>query len=215
MIACTSPARTSRSTPLRMALSSSSSLTCRLLIFSILIPPPSPPSAAPQVNAGAAPVHPGWPAARCASGGSRAARRCTRPADHDQAGPAAATTHQAVANATADERATASSTEARTSRASPDRMRSVRSRICPGATVVRGLSSPADPGTAGGRRRRRRGGERLKDSASHPTLPSRLIATSFCASMANSIGSACSTSRQKPLTTSATASSSSMPRWRQ
>ena len=49
----------------------------------------------------------------------------------------------------------------------------------------------------------------------HPTDPSNEIATRLCASMANSIGRACSTSRQKPLTTRATASSSSMPRDRQ
>ena len=48
-----------------------------------------------------------------------------------------------------------------------------------------------------------------------PTLPSREMATRLCASIANSIGSACSTSRQKPLTTSATASSSPTPRARQ
>ena len=41
----------------------------------------------------------------------------------------------------------------------------------------------------------------------HPTLPSRLIPSSFCASTANSIGSCCSTSFAKPLTISATASS--------
>src|SRR5262249_28117800 len=46
----------------------------------------------------------------------------------------------------------------------------------------------------------------------HPTLPSRLIEISFCASTANSIGSCCSTSLTKPLTTSATASSSDRPR---
>src|SRR5262245_50233450 len=45
-----------------------------------------------------------------------------------------------------------------------------------------------------------------------PTDPSRLIEISFCASTANSIGSCCSTSRTKPLTTSATASSSESPR---
>ena len=45
-----------------------------------------------------------------------------------------------------------------------------------------------------------------------PTLPSSEIATSFCASTANSIGSSCSTSLQKPLTMSAVASSSSRPR---
>src|SRR3569623_854676 len=46
----------------------------------------------------------------------------------------------------------------------------------------------------------------------HPTLPSRLIATSFWASTANSIGSCCSTSRTKPLTSRATASSWLSPR---
>ena len=45
-----------------------------------------------------------------------------------------------------------------------------------------------------------------------PTLPSREMPTSFWASTANSMGSCCSTSRQKPLTTRATASSSGMPR---
>jgi len=49
----------------------------------------------------------------------------------------------------------------------------------------------------------------------YPTEPSSEIPTSFWASTANSIGSCCSTSRQKPLTTRATASSSPMPRWRQ
>ena len=48
-----------------------------------------------------------------------------------------------------------------------------------------------------------------------PTEPSSEIATSCCASMANSIGSSCSTSLQKPFTTSATASSSPIPRERQ
>jgi len=48
-----------------------------------------------------------------------------------------------------------------------------------------------------------------------PTEPSSEIATNACASMANSIGSACSTSLANPLTISATASSSSMPRDRQ
>ena len=51
-------------------------------------------------------------------------------------------------------------------------------------------------------------------SAHHPTLPSRLTSSSFCASTANSIGSFCSTSRTKPLTSSATASSSGTPRAR-
>ena len=52
-------------------------------------------------------------------------------------------------------------------------------------------------------------------SLGHPTLPSRLIEISFCASTANSIGSCWSTSLTKPLTTSATASSADMPRCRQ
>ena len=46
----------------------------------------------------------------------------------------------------------------------------------------------------------------------HPTLPSRLIPSSFCASTANSIGSCCSTSLAKPLTIRATASSCDNPR---
>jgi len=46
----------------------------------------------------------------------------------------------------------------------------------------------------------------------HPTLPSRLIPSSFCASTANSMGSCFSTSRAKPLTISATALSASRPR---
>ena len=46
----------------------------------------------------------------------------------------------------------------------------------------------------------------------HPTLPSRLTATSFCASTANSMGSSCRTSRTKPLTSSATLSSVERPR---
>src|SRR5579871_2332549 len=49
----------------------------------------------------------------------------------------------------------------------------------------------------------------------HPTLPSSETPTSFWASTANSIGRCCSTSRQKPLTISATASSADRPRWRQ
>src|SRR5581483_10211447 len=47
----------------------------------------------------------------------------------------------------------------------------------------------------------------LLDVVAHPTLPSRLIEMSFCASTANSIGNCCSTSLTKPLTTSAVASS--------
>src|SRR5215211_5982885 len=49
----------------------------------------------------------------------------------------------------------------------------------------------------------------------HPTLPSRLTEISFCASTANSIGSCCSTSLTKPLTTRAVASSAESPRCRQ
>src|SRR4051794_1522173 len=45
-----------------------------------------------------------------------------------------------------------------------------------------------------------------------PTLPSKLIEISFCASTANSIGSCCSTSLTKPLTTRPTASSWLKPR---
>ena len=41
----------------------------------------------------------------------------------------------------------------------------------------------------------------------YPTLPSREIDTSFCASTANSIGSSCKTCLQKPLTINETASS--------
>ena len=50
------------------------------------------------------------------------------------------------------------------------------------------------------------------DLFAHPTLPSKLIPSSFCASTANSIGSCFSTSRAKPLTISATALSVSRPR---
>src|SRR5690606_28453879 len=45
-----------------------------------------------------------------------------------------------------------------------------------------------------------------------PTLPSSEIATSFWASTANSMGSSCSTSLTKPLTSSWTASSWLRPR---
>ena len=48
--------------------------------------------------------------------------------------------------------------------------------------------------------------------AHHPTDPSRETPISFCVSAMNSIGSCCSTSRTKPLTISATASSSDRPR---
>ena len=46
----------------------------------------------------------------------------------------------------------------------------------------------------------------------YPTLPSSEIPISFCASTANSIGSSWMTSLTKPLTISAIASSSGMPR---
>ena len=46
----------------------------------------------------------------------------------------------------------------------------------------------------------------------HPTLPSSEIASSFCASTANSIGNCFITSLAKPLTISATASSCPSPR---
>jgi len=51
-----------------------------------------------------------------------------------------------------------------------------------------------------------------KQIAIHPTLPSSDMPSSFCASTANSIGSCIITSRQKPLTISATASSALRPR---
>src|SRR3546814_7882105 len=70
------------------------------------------------------------------------------------------------------------------------------------------------------RRRRRFGGRpacgksqrQREQQLFHPTLPSRLIPRSFWASTANSMGSCCSTSRQKPFTISATASSAESPR---
>lgn len=49
----------------------------------------------------------------------------------------------------------------------------------------------------------------------YPTLPSREIASSFCASTANSIGSLLSTSLQYPFTIRLMAFSSLIPRWRQ
>ena len=45
-----------------------------------------------------------------------------------------------------------------------------------------------------------------------PTLPSSEMPISFCVSAMNSIGNCCSTSRTKPFTISATASSSDSPR---
>ena len=58
-------------------------------------------------------------------------------------------------------------------------------------------------------------GVKVSDVQHHPTLPSRLTLSSRFASTANSIGSSLNTSRQKPLTIMATASSSEIPRWRQ
>ena len=49
----------------------------------------------------------------------------------------------------------------------------------------------------------------------HPTAPSRLTASRFCASTANSIGSSRNTCRQNPFTIMLTASSAEMPRCRQ
>src|SRR5437667_10417755 len=49
-------------------------------------------------------------------------------------------------------------------------------------------------------------------SGHQPTLPSKLIPRSFCASTANSMGSSLNTSLQKPLTIMDTASSAEMPR---
>src|SRR4029079_2554962 len=48
--------------------------------------------------------------------------------------------------------------------------------------------------------------------SAHPTLPSSELPIIFCVSAMNSIGSCCSTSRTKPLTISAVASSALMPR---
>ena len=48
--------------------------------------------------------------------------------------------------------------------------------------------------------------------AHHPTEPSSEMPISFCVSAMNSIGKCCNTSRTKPLTMSATASSSLSPR---
>src|SRR6476620_4153827 len=56
---------------------------------------------------------------------------------------------------------------------------------------------------------------RLEPILRHPTEPSRDTPISFCVSAMNSIGSCCSTSRTKPLTISATASSADRPRCRQ
>src|SRR5207302_804971 len=55
--------------------------------------------------------------------------------------------------------------------------------------------------------------DRFLVSLAHPTLPSSETEISFCASTANSIGSCCSTSLTKPLTTRPTASSWLSPRW--
>src|SRR3546814_16430818 len=69
------------------------------------------------------------------------------------------------------------------------------------------------------RRRRRFGGRpafgksqrQREQQLFHPTLPSRLIPRSFWASTANSMGTCCRTSRLKPFTISATASSAEHP----
>ena len=53
----------------------------------------------------------------------------------------------------------------------------------------------------------------MKSISHYPTLPSRLIPTSFCASTANSMGSSLNTSLQNPLTIKDVASSGDMPRW--
>src|SRR6267154_574813 len=57
--------------------------------------------------------------------------------------------------------------------------------------------------------------DQIVDLDHQPTLPSSDIEISFCASTANSIGSCCSTSLTKPLTTRPTASSWESPRWTQ
>src|SRR2546426_8072545 len=51
-----------------------------------------------------------------------------------------------------------------------------------------------------------------QDRARHPTLPSRLMPSSRCASTANSIGSSLKTSLQKPFTIMLIASSAARPR---
>ena len=51
--------------------------------------------------------------------------------------------------------------------------------------------------------------------SSYPTLPSRLICSSFCASTANSIGSLLRTSFAYPFTIKPIASSVEIPRWLQ
>ena len=52
----------------------------------------------------------------------------------------------------------------------------------------------------------------LQGNLDQPTEPSKLMPMRFCVSAMNSIGSFCSTSRTKPFTTSATASSCDRPR---
>src|SRR5688500_13629852 len=69
-----------------------------------------------------------------------------------------------------------------------------------------------DDGGAEGRHQRRQHGtdyriESHRQRIDHPTLPSREMPMSFCASTANSIGSSWITSFTKPLTMSAIASS--------
>ena len=52
----------------------------------------------------------------------------------------------------------------------------------------------------------------VEEGERHPTDPSSEMPISFCVSAMNSIGSCCNTSRTKPLTISATASSCERPR---
>ena len=59
------------------------------------------------------------------------------------------------------------------------------------------------------------GGGEVLDVEHQPTVPSRLRRMSAWASTAYSMGSSSNTSRQKPLTIMAVASSSVRPRWRQ
>ncbi len=77
--------------------------------------------------------------------------------------------------------------------------------------VEDGATMPEDDLIAQVRLPRRRG-FRIGGIAIHPTLPSRLTPSSFCASTANSIGSFRNTCLQKPLTIMFTASSADRPR---
>src|SRR5262245_46599053 len=75
--------------------------------------------------------------------------------------------------------------------------------------------APKKAGLALRRRRCRQPRHGLRRAPAHPTEPSSDMPINFCVSAMNSIGSCCSTSRTKPLTISATASSSLKPRCRQ